>query len=937
MTQQRLPLFPTGLPPAAVDVTGPLGRNQKCRRCTLGQSATKVCLPPAGEPGGLLLVSSSPTGLSDHIGQPFVDDKHRYVVGVVKKYWSGPVAMTYGVQCGSDGPPSDTELGKCRPYLRSYLDATRPRRIIAMGETACKALLGRSVNTQSARAGFTWVRIGSDFVPVIYTMAIHNLDGRFAWAEFERNVATACQTPLDFFKKRRADLEGASYSIVNTAEEARLAANDLRTRAITTNTPIGWDVESKGKQHNKDFRIISAALGLTSDFHSYVWTRKALNDPGARAALISLLQDEQLCWAEQGSYDELAALCDLKVGIAGERRDVQLLRKALDCAVYQADLDTMSELEGFGGYKAEFDTLLKKAELDMQKWNPKQPALFDDCPDPESRAALRALWDESKRLDDAKIYQTYKFSYLFALVPPDKLTIYNARDKIATGILHDRLWAQLRADSGLAFLWDNVTGPASRSYTMAEFWGAPMDRATIQAVIDASEASKRLLEPQLRAHLPPKYKNILLSSPEQLAELFYSPKETGGFGFPVVRRTKGNAPSIDEEALEDLEAATAHPFIRLYRGYVAQDTDRKKAEEFARFLREDGRLHPSYLLDGTKTGRPSCTSPNLFNMKSPEEHDACSGKGCADCGHTGTDEESRRIRACFTDPSDDFVIFEADESQVELRGMAVLSEEDVLIDAYLHRRDIHQETVEFVFQRAGKQIVRRTAKVGNFMIPYGGKAGTFAASLKLPLDVAKEIFAAIEGRYPKVLRKKSEMLAEARRTGYTYNVWFPGDGSYVVCQKRPLWDLDSADHFRRSKAENAVFNTAIQGTFSGSIILASHARIVQWIMRNHLDHLWRPSVNVYDSIIGPVHKALLPLAARITVDVMTSWVVAKLSSGQPFPLEADCKVGRNLGVAKKYKPPKTYREAIDECRSLGLEKHLRRDVCSGLQDAPRNP
>jgi DNA polymerase-1 len=261
--------------------------------------------------------------------------------------------------------------------------------------------------------------------------------------------------------------------------------------------------------------------------------------------------------------------------------------------------------------------------------------------------------------------------------------------------------------------------------------------------------------------------------------------------------------------------------------------------------------------------------------------------------------------------------------------MAVLADEPVLIDAYLHGKDIHNGTIEFVFEVSGRKISRRYAKIGNFLIPYGGRARTFAMSLKIPIEMARVIFDAIEGRYPNVKAAKARFLEEARRTGTTCNYWFV-DGLPVPCQKRPLWNLDSSDNYLRNKAENGVFNTRIQGTFSGSLVLASHARITKYILDNELQHLWRPAVNVYDSIIGPCHKALLPLAARLTVDVMTSWIVKWMPDGKPFPLEADCKVGRNLGVAKKYKPPKTYAEAVAECRRLGLDEVLRkRPVLNG--------
>jgi DNA polymerase I-like protein with 3'-5' exonuclease and polymerase domains len=851
---------------------------------------------------------------------------------VAKKFWSGPLAGTYAAAChAGELAVEEKHLAKCRPYLRSFIDEIAPTRIVLLGGAAIRGVLGRYVHARSARCGFSWVTVDGRKVPVILLMNPDHpdqggeLDGRFAKAAFESDMQWACTVSDDFLRERREFIESSVYSVVSDEATALEAEEILRNEAKRLGRPVTWDVETRGKMFDSDFRIISAALGIAGTNISFVWDREALAKGSASSgALVRLLKDPDLCWVEQGSYDELAAMCYFGAPIAGERRDVRLVRKALDCAVKAADLDTLSELVGTGGYKADFEAHLKNAREKVKKWNPAQGMLFDECPDPTAR---QRLWDLS-RLEDKKIFDEYEKSYLYALVPSDVLPLYNARDQITTGLLHEELWPKLQADPGLVLLWNEVTGPASRSYTWAEYWGAPMSRGAIRAVIQESKSAKAALEPQLRAHLTPQFAKVSFSSDEQVAGFLFTPTELGGLGLPVVKKTDTGAPSVDAEALETLYAQFNHPFIELFSAYVSQDTDRKKVEEFERFLREDGRMHPTYLLDGTETGRPSCHAPNLFNMKSPEECDSCSGKGCENCDLTGATAESRRIRACFEAP-EDFEILETDLNQVELRGMAVLADEPVLIEAYLHGKDIHNGTIEFVFEVSGRKISRRYAKIGNFLIPYGGRARTFAASLKIPIEMARVIFDAIEGRYPNVKAAKARFLEEARRTGTTCNYWFV-DGLPVPCQKRPLWNLDSSDNYLRNKAENGVFNTRIQGTFSGSLVLASHARIVKYILDNGLQHLWRPSVNVYDSIIGPCHKALLPLAARMTVDVMTSWVVKWMPDGKPFPLEADCKVGRNLGVAKKYKPPKTYAEAVAECRRLGLDEVLRkRPVLNG--------
>jgi uracil-DNA glycosylase len=583
-----LPLFPTGLPPAAIDKSGPLRRNPHCGRCSLSERAIKRCLPPVGEKGGLLLVAGSPDKQSNATGISFSSGGGRYAVGVAKKFWTGPLAGTYAAAChAGELAVEEKHLAKCRPYLRSFIDEIAPTRIVLLGGAAIRGVLGRYVHARSARCGFSWVTVGGRKVPVILLMNPDHpdqggeLDGRFAKAAFESDMQWACTVSDDFLRERREFIESSVYSVVSDEATALEAEEILRNEAKRLGRPVTWDVETRGKMFDSDFRIISAALGIAGTNISFVWDREALAKGSASSgALVRLLKDPDLCWVEQGSYDELAAMCYFGTPIAGERRDVRLVRKALDCAVKAADLDTLSELVGTGGYKADFEAHLKNAREKVKKWNPAQGMLFDECPDPTAR---QRLWDLS-RLEDKKIFDEYEKSYLYALVPSDVLPLYNARDQITTGLLHEELWPKLQADPGLVLLWNEVTGPASRSYTWAEYWGAPMSRGAIRAVIQESKSAKAALEPQLRAHLTPQFAKVSFSSDEQVAGFLFTPTELGGLGLPVVKKTDTGAPSVDAEALETLYAQFNHPFIELFSAYVSQDTDRKKVEEFERGL-----------------------------------------------------------------------------------------------------------------------------------------------------------------------------------------------------------------------------------------------------------------------------------------------------------------------------------------------------------------
>lgn len=929
----RLPLFPAGPPPAAVDATHGLRQAPNCTRCDLHQHAIKRCLPPAvvkpGQ-GGLLVVTPHPDRVANATGQVWSDRAHRQAIAAVLKRWSGSLTVATALGCYPDGKAEAKHTAKCRPYLRSWIDQANPSRVLLLGTLAAWGALGRSVPARSVRRGFAWVQAPSGRVPALMLMDPATLDGKFAFQAWEEDIGWALSTSDEFFGAAKQFMERATYEVVRTVEDAREACEHLRTWHHETGRPISWDVEARGKMHNPDFRVVSAALcGALSD-RAFVWDRAALDAPEVAGELWALLDDPSLHFTEQGSYDERAKLCSTGTTIAGERDDVRLLRKLADPEVKEADLDTLSELVGFGGYKAEFAVDLDAAKASVKPkakgkaspgvWTPNSPLLFADCPDPIARAAASAIYQAGGPTADGDAK-----AYLYALVPSPRLSLYNARDAVATGLLREYCFAPIVNDPALLALWREVTQPASRSYTVSEHWGVPMSRHAVTALIQYGEAQKAQIAPQLRAHLTPEFAEIDLNSRDQVASFLFTPRELGGLGLTPPKRTeRSGKDALDDEAKKALHGA--HPFVDLWVAFTSLDAEVEKGQEFQRYLREDGCVHPSILLDGTRTGRPSAREPNVYNMKRPEDCDHCKGKGCDDCGQTGADASSQLIRACFSAPSDDFVVCEIDLSQIEVRGIAALSGDPVLTEAYVRKEDVHS----FVASHGaplGVPLTRSDAKPVIFGKGYGQTAIGLANNLKLKrerdegyaeykarkLAVAERVYDVVSRILRGTEHHRAQVIAEARRLGYTFNLW-----RGVPSQRRPLWEIASADNRARIHAENAAYSTLIQGSMSGLLVLASHARLVEHILDRGLSHLWRPVVCVYDSIIAVMHKAIVPLAARITVDVMTSWVIGHLADGRPFPLEADCKLGRNLAVAKKYKPPATYKAALAECQSLGL-------------------
>jgi hypothetical protein len=224
---------------------------------------------------------------------------------------------------------------------------------------------------------------------------------------------------------------------------------------------------------------------------------------------------------------------------------------------------------------------------------------------------------------------------------------------------------------------------------------------------------------------------------------------------------------------------------------------------------------------------------------------------------------------------------------------------------------------------AGFIISRQQAKPIDFGMAFGLTPGGLSRQLRIPMDVAVRIFEAVMSVLKGAQAHKQQILRHVQRNGWTYNTW-----RGLIAQHRPLWDIDSQDKYKRNKAGNAGYNCLVQGSGSGYPVISSHARVVEYVLNNNLDHLWRPEFTVYDSIVAITHRSITPLAARLTVDIMTDLNIGYLKDGSRFPVVADCKVGCNLGAVKKYKPPETLAAALAESKKLGLLE-ARRDPRRG--------
>ena len=366
----------------------------------------------------------------------------------------------------------------------------------------------------------------------------------------------------------------------------------------------------------------------------------------------------------------------------------------------------------------------------------------------------------------------------FSQVSIDKASEYSAEDSDVTLRLHEVLWPQICSVPKLKALYEDCEQPLVPVLMRMEEHGVLLDRQMLRT--QGSELGRRLMEVLAEAHKEAGAP-FNLDSPKQLGNILFEKMQ-----LPVVRKTPTGQPSTAEDVLEELAESYKLPRLILEHRNLAKlkstYTDKLPEQINAR----TGRVHTSYHQAVAATGRLSSQDPNLQNIpiRTPE---------------------GRRIRQAFIAPPG-HVLLAADYSQIELRIMAHLSQDDGLLKAFASDQDIHQATASEVFGTPLEQVSadqRRSAKAVNFGLIYGMSAFGLAAQLGIPRGTAQEYIDLYFARYPGVKRYMEETRAQARERGYVQTVF--GRRLYLP-------DINARNKQFAQAAERAAINAPMQGT-----------------------------------------------------------------------------------------------------------------------------
>jgi len=347
-----------------------------------------------------------------------------------------------------------------------------------------------------------------------------------------------------------------------------------------------------------------------------------------------------------------------------------------------------------------------------------------------------------------------------------------------------------------------------------------------------------------------------INSPKQLGEILFEKMQ-----IPGGKKTKTGY-STAAEVLEKL--APEYPIVADILEYrTLTKLKSTYADGLAVYIGEDERIHSNFNQTITATGRLSSTEPNLQNIPTRIEL-------------------GRRIRKVFV-PRQDYVLTDADYSQIELRVLAHMSGDEQLIEAYRMDEDIHRITASKVFHTPLSEVTdlqRRNAKAVNFGIVYG--ISSFGLSQDLSISRA-EAAAYIEqyfATYPKVKEFLDKTVEQAKKDGYVTTMYG---------RRRPVPELSSSNFMQRSFGERVAMNSPIQGTAADIIKIA-------------MIKVWKAlkQQNLKSRLILQVHDELLIETAADEIEQVKQLLEKNMKEAAALAvsLEVDLHTGENWYEAK---------------------------------------
>ena len=408
-------------------------------------------------------------------------------------------------------------------------------------------------------------------------------------------------------------------------------------------------------------------------------------------------------------------------------------------------------------------------------------------------------------------------------------------------------------EEGMLRLYNEIEMPLVTTLASMEHTGMHVDKDKIKS-FDIMISEK--IEELTRKIYELAEEEFNINSTKQLGIILFEK-----LGLKGARKTKTGY-STDKEVLEGLESQ--HEIIPLLLEYrTLAKLKSTYVDSLASKIESDNRIHTTFMQTVTATGRLSSVEPNLQNIPIRQE---IGGK----------------IREFFT-AEDEYMIIDADYSQIELRMLADISKDQTMIDAFNINEDIHTITASKVFNVRPEEVtpeLRRRAKAVNFGIVYGISEYGLAKNINSSSKEAKEYIQMYLEKYSKIANFMKDIVDKSKELGYV---------STIFGRRRYIKEFQSKNKNIIKFGERVAMNTPIQGSAADIIKLAMN-RIYNRLKENNLKS--KLIMQVHDELLIECPICEVDMASKILKEEMEN--VIKLS----VPLTVDLNVGKNWYEAK---------------------------------------
>lgn len=436
-------------------------------------------------------------------------------------------------------------------------------------------------------------------------------------------------------------------------------------------------------------------------------------------------------------------------------------------------------------------------------------------------------------------------------VPLEKQSQYAAEDADITFRLAEQFKPELEA-AKTTELYNKIEIPLLSVLADMEMEGINLDVDFLKSLTGDLDKDIQNLEKKIYEIAGEEFN---ISSPKQLGEVLFDKLKL----VDKPKKTKTGQYSTAEDVLSYL--AKDHEIVQSVLDYRGLS---KLKSTYVDALPEQinpktSRVHTEYLQTVAATGRLSSNNPNLQNIPIRTER-------------------GREVRKAFIPRNKDYVLLAADYSQIELRIIAALSEEDTLIEAFKKGEDIHASTASKVFGIPIEEVTREqrsNAKTVNFGIIYGVSAFGLSNQTDLSRKEAKELIDTYYETYPKLRSYMNNQVNFARDNGYVQT---------VLGRRRYLKDINSNNAIVRGAAERNAINAPIQGSAADIIKIAMisvHQKLDAGAFKTKM------LLQVHDELVFDVYKEELAIVQDLIKNEMEN--AFKLT----VPLVVDIGMGAN--------------------------------------------